>query len=275
MRKVLYRDLFEEPVIGQITQGSIFNGAKSRAYPNNLNVMGIIISPRCDIEQQKAPLYYFLPVVRVTDWLLQDMPNLYIPRLEEDAKNILKHELIKNGESETILDKFDATYVEQRLRLHSPQLKKNVEDRLEIWKALETYRKGSPLKTVTIKDESNIQKGIFDELIANKNPNFYFLEHEHEEGYVIRMREISRLAPEMLFRLAKGIEGKLTDSELEDSDLRQLDPEELIMPLYVVKSPFMEHIMQHFLQQFNRIGIEDVHKDFSNRFIELIKNNQQ
>ena len=30
-----YRNIIEESKIGQITQGSIFNGAKSSAYPNN------------------------------------------------------------------------------------------------------------------------------------------------------------------------------------------------------------------------------------------------
>lgn len=270
---MLYRDMFEEPVIGQITQGTIFNGAKSRFYPNNSNVLGIVISPRCDIEQRKSPLYYYLPVVKMADWFKGDFPFIYIPRLEEDAKNILKQQLIKYGESETILDKFKAEYVEQRLRIHSTQLKKNVEERLDVWKALEAYRGGSPLKSVMNKDCSNIQKGIFDELIANKNPNFYFLEHKDEEGYVLRMREISRLTPEMLFRMGRGIDGQLSEIELEENDLRQVDVNELFMPLYVVKSPFVENIMQHFLQLFNRIGIEDVHKDFSNHFIELIKNN--
>lgn len=270
----MYRDLFEEPVIGQITQGTIFNGAKSRFYPNNPNVLGIVISPRCDIEQRKSPLYYYLPAVKMEDWLHGDFPSIYIPRLEEDVKKVLKQQLIKDGESETILDKFKPEFVEQRLRKHSPQLKKNVKERLDVWKALEAYLGGGSLESVMNKDCSNIQKSIFDELIANRNPNFYFLEHKNDQGYVLRMREISRLTPDMLFRLGKGIEGQLSEIELGENDLRQVDVNELFMPLYVVKSPFVEHIMQHFLQQFNRIGIEDVHKDFSNHFIKLIKDNQ-
>lgn len=47
-----------------MSQGSIFNGLKSRFYPDCKSVYGIVISPRCDIEQKKAPLYYYLPVVR-------------------------------------------------------------------------------------------------------------------------------------------------------------------------------------------------------------------
>ena len=42
------------------------------------------------------------------------------------------------------------------------------------------------------------------------------------------------------------------------------------MPLYELKSPFIEHVMQHFLQQFNRIGIEDIDKMFVTEAMNLI-----
>ena len=147
-----------------------------------------------------------------------------------------------------------------------------METKIEVWKAIEKYKQGGALKDITDKDTSNVRKNIIDELITHKNSSFYFLENEHEGGgFVLRMREISRVSPEILFKLANGIVGKLTEQELEENDLRQLEDEEIYMPMYVVKSPFIEHVIQHFLQQFNKIGIEDVPKVFSNRFTDLIK----
>ena len=71
-------------------------------------------------------------------------------------------------------------------------------------KAIEKYKQGGALKDITDKDTSNVRKNIIDELITHKNSSFYFLENEHEGGgFVLRMREISRVSPEILFKLGK------------------------------------------------------------------------
>jgi hypothetical protein len=265
-----YRDLYNDPVIGEITQGSIFNGAVSEFYPNNPNVFGIVISPRCDIEQKKAPIYYYLPIVRLDDWLQVDFPSIYIPRLTAEVKFFLQNQLDNIGESKSILDKFKAVEVEKALRKHFTKMKDNVEQRIEIWKALEEYKKECNINVVMDKDTTRVRKNVLDEIVTHKNPNFYFLENEDENGFVIRMREISRLTPKVLFSLANGIDDMLPDEELKVNDLRQLDEKDIYMPLYELKSPFIEHVMQHFLQQFNRIGIEDIDKMFVTEAMNLI-----
>lgn len=272
MNQTDYRDIFCEPVIGKITQGSIFNGAISRSYHGFKNVFGIVISPRCDIVQKKAPLYYYLPVIKMSDWMQVDFPLLYVNRLENEVKNNLKSVLKENNESETILDKFSPVEVERIIKKHQPQLKKKVEDKINVWKAIETYKNGGEFMDVTHADNSNVRKMIIDELTTHKNPNYYFMEHINEGGFILLMREISRLTPDMLFKIAHGLEGTLSDKELEENDLRQLDPDELYMPLYDVKSPYIEHIMQHFIQQFNKIGIEDVPKGQSTIISNIINN---
>ena len=268
---MFYRDIYEEPVIGKITQGSIFNGAKSRFYPDFKSIYGIIISPRCDIEQKKTPLYYFLPAVKMDDWMKVDFPPLYISALEKDVKNSLRNILKEDKESETILYKLKAAEVERIIRKHHPQLSPKIKEKLDVLKSIEAYYQGGSLETIISKDKSSVRKNIIDELIKHKNAGFYFIENKHENGFVIRMREISRITHDTLFKLASGIEGQLTPEELSENDLRQLEENEIYMPLYVVRSPFIEHIMQHFLQLFNRIGVEDVSKEFTEKFTDLIK----
>lgn len=265
-----YRNIIEESKIGQITQGSIFNGAKSSAYPNNKDIYGVIITPRCDIAHKNVPLYYYLPAVRLSDWLKVDFPPIYLSKIEKDVKQNLIDTLYKLKESTSIVDKFKAADVENIIRKHNPTLKSSLEGKLEIWKALEKYKNGGSLTDVISKDSSNVRKGILEELLENKNANFYFIESKEEEGFILRMREISRLTPAIMFQLAQGIDNKLTKEELSSNDLRQLDDDDLFMPLYVIRSPFIEHIIQHFLQQFNRIGIEDVSREFVSKINEMI-----
>lgn len=60
---IKHRDLFEEPIIGNITQGSFFNGAVSRIYPDDIEIYGLVISPRCDIEQRKCRFIIIYPLL--------------------------------------------------------------------------------------------------------------------------------------------------------------------------------------------------------------------
>ena len=48
------RRIFDDAKIRNITQGSIFNGGTSCLYTHD-NVLGVIITPRCDIAQHKVP----------------------------------------------------------------------------------------------------------------------------------------------------------------------------------------------------------------------------
>lgn len=158
MDKKEYRDIYSEPIIGKITQGTIFNGAKSRRYPGCLSVYGIVISPRCDIEQKKVPLYYYLPAIKMEDWMKVDFPPLYISALEKDVKGGLKSTLKDCSESESILEKFSSADVERIIKKHKPQLGHKMENKIEIWKAIESYKRGGPLKDIIDKDTSNVKK---------------------------------------------------------------------------------------------------------------------
>lgn len=268
---IKHRDLFEEPIIGNITQGSFFNGAVSRIYPDDIEIYGLVISPRCDIEQRKVPVYYYLPAIRLKDWLTIEFPDVYIPKLESDTKDFLQKQLVQCGESETIVSKLKAVDVEEAFLKHFRQPNKKLKEKIELWKALEKYHIEGAIKVVTSVDNTSTSKNVFDELINHKNSNYYFMENKGDDGYVLRMREINRLTPDVFFRLANGIDKPLKTDELLNNDLRQVKEGDLYMPLYVLKSPFMEHVMQHFLQQFDKIGIEDADKKLPDEIVKLIK----
>ena len=90
------REILSSPIIGKIDQGYIFCGGKSDLYPGK-NVLGVIITPRCDIARDKTDEVYYLPVVKFNDWKEVEFPRLYCKSLVSGEKFsdkglILKHQ---------------------------------------------------------------------------------------------------------------------------------------------------------------------------------------
>lgn len=142
---------------------------------------------------------------------------------------------------------------------------KNLNKTLKQLSDVEKYEEGKKYFSKLVETYGGPKKELFKEIAANKNLNYYLLEGV-DDFWLIRMRELNRLTPSVLFRLQNGIDSKLTDQELSENDICQYEGE-LFLPLYEIQSPYIEHIMQHFLSSFNRIGIEDMHKDVINDFL--------
>ena len=80
-----FRNVFEKCSFGkEMTQGSVFCGAKSHLY-KNATIHGIVITPRCDIAHKKVPFYHYLPMVRLEDWIGTELPEILIRHLKNDA----------------------------------------------------------------------------------------------------------------------------------------------------------------------------------------------
>lgn len=73
----------KEPLLGQLNQGSIFSNAKAQRYPK-CKVAGVVLTARCDLEQDKYNVLNYAPVVTLTDWLRVDGYELIISRIAAD-----------------------------------------------------------------------------------------------------------------------------------------------------------------------------------------------
>lgn len=249
------RVLLADAVIGKITQGTIFSGAKSTLYPNK-EVMGIVITPRCDIAQQKVDVYYYLPVVSFEDWKHIELPALYLSKLVAEHDGKLRKELIANGISDSIVNRFSIQTIKEIIK-DKQVSNKNLNSLIKQSEDIESYRNGAMTISQLIKKYEGPKKTILKEIVMNKNLNYYLIETAEDRLYIIRMRELNRIQSSLFNQLRNGIDYQLTNGELLENDICQFN-EYILMPLYEVKSPFIEHIMYHFLQSFNRIGIEDM-----------------
>jgi hypothetical protein len=109
------------------------------------------------------------------------------------------------------------------------------------------------------------------ELMKHQLAGFYFLEHcayaasEKPTGHVVLLRDI-RLIPS---RLGTYIpHGYSIPLDLKDEG--HLEPGGFSMPVGVLRSPDIEHLLQAFAAQFTRIGIDDIDPAFQSELIQAL-----
>ena len=252
-----YRDTFEDTTIGEITQGSVFVGGISKSYKDN-ETYGVIITPRCDIAQKKVLIYYYLPMVSFESWLAVDFPLLFINYLKKDTYGGLRSTLKQLNMSDSIVGKYKSNQIKEVAdKFLDGNINNALKKFLDKLSDVEKYQEHKITDEEIISKYHKFKEPILNDLISNKNPDFYLIENR-KFIYVIRVKELNRLTRDFLFKLAGGIDHSLSGEELRDNDIRQLNQDELFMPIFKIKSPYIEHIMQHFMQQFNRIGVEDL-----------------
>lgn len=132
------RRIFNDAKIRNITQGSIFNGGISCLYTHH-NVLGVIITPRCDIAQHKVPYYYYLPMVSFEDWKKVEFPHLYIAKLKNDTFARLRNELKNTGVSESIVNHYTAKKIGEIIKTQLRGIPKNLNKTLKQLSDVEKY----------------------------------------------------------------------------------------------------------------------------------------
>lgn len=252
------RNILKPSIIGEISQGSLFNGAVSELYPHH-DVLGLVVSARCDIAQRKVPCYFYLPVVRWEDWKNIELPDIFISQLKNEKTKSLKKSLLKLKLSDSIVGRYSSTQISEIIeRCDKSSEKKSALSNLEALNDIELFENKKIRLTDLYSKYSGVVKSIFDIIIEYKNPNYYFFESSDKDWYIVRLREIKTLNKDFFFRLAEGIDSPLKDDDLIKNDVVQLPEDGIIMPLYQMQSPYLEHVIQMFVTQFNKIGVEDI-----------------
>jgi dGTP triphosphohydrolase len=258
------RQIYEEKKsMIDLQQGVIINGCVAEDYPDS-DVFGVIITPRCDIDNKKVSTIHYLPMVSLEDWLNND----YVKRYQKDARkkilNTMRKSLSDCKISTNILDGNLSTG--DILKAAEP-LSSNKKEYDKFKSDLDEY--------INLKDffycKNNISKWtegktFLNEICKWKNASYYILEDwDDETKYkIILLRDIRRLEFNLALRLKTGIvEQNLSDDDLRRNDIHK-EKESTILRRYrtlaQIKSPFIEHIVQMFFYNFGRIGVDN-HED--------------
>ncbi len=268
------REIFTSPVIGRIDQGYIFCGGTSELY-QDCDVLGIIITPRCDLAHDKTDEVYYLPIVHFKDWKNKEFPQLFCKKLLKDAEEKLEKALKSVSISPSIVQRFQEKDIDDIIKYYNlPKTDtQNIQKYLNTISQVKQYSvtKDLQLFEEILDNNKGFRKTIINDLIQNKLVNFYVLESKDDDGdyYIVRMRELQRIQTTIFRRMANGITFyDLTEAELKQNDIKIINPDDdLICPILVLKSPFIEHLMQCFAQWFSRIGIEDIDKSICDHII--------
>lgn len=263
------REIYLKPLYRKLDQGLIFNGGVALSYSNR-KVYGIIVSPRCDIERKKNDEVYYLPIVSINDWLAVDGKHLLIEKCVSNYLAKLKQDLESCNCSPSILIHNKGKDLIQIINT----IISNGKKKDSILKTIETIDEFHQLKDcilpkekvkVLYDRESKQIKSILKEIIENKRKEFYLLEpfqsdlFEIDDTYfVVLNRQIKKIQYAIAERIPIGLYPKqMSQNDLLNNDLENSEENEFITALAILKSPFIEHMMQQFILNFNRIGVAD------------------
>lgn len=264
--------MFDSPRQDEFTQGTIFSCATAENYPTQ-SVSGLVITARCDAAQDKAPIYNFVPVVALTDWIVADGGQIALERAVTDCENSLRNILSQAGLSETLLKS------KTPLEIHDAHLAKKAEqDRKWVQKCssfLDLAKTRSELHSALNLDNRIekqrlllLSKKIVDmvvrELASNRLLGHYLLRgvpniHDETVGdYVALLREIHHIPSPIAKRIAKGLSRDDIAGDAKILCPRFVGDDDYSMPVARLKSPWIEHLMQSLTMVFARIGVDDV-----------------
>jgi hypothetical protein len=92
-----------DPTLGAIDQGTIFTCGCAEDY-DGCTVHGLVITARCDIAQDKVPVFNYIPVVTLDDWLHRDGRVILSSRIERHHMGSLRNMLKNAGHADSILN---------------------------------------------------------------------------------------------------------------------------------------------------------------------------
>ncbi|MES0040903.1 hypothetical protein [Mesorhizobium sp. M0091] len=259
---------------GQITQGTIFSCALAEDYANS-NVLGIIVTARCDAANDKVDTYNYIPLVTFEDWSIQDGSRILSNRIFPSALGELKKILAEAGLAESLISTISPTVILRSIfrdDLSSVSIKKleprfaKAENRYSSALAQRKYQLTSFERLAFLRSQPSDFKSLSKELIQNSLADYYYLRSstpgEACRGYVALLREMRHIPRDLATAIGEGIDLPAY-KQMCASDARNvqrlgiISDDHFAMPLGVVQSPHIELLMQRFTMLFSRIGVAD------------------
>ncbi len=267
----------EEPKLGNLSQGTVFTCAAAENYCDT-KVFGLVITARCDIAQSKVQIFNYLPLVSFDDWIHRDGRAILCDRIMRQITGKMKAALKKSGFSESILKAQPPDLILRTLFPILPNGKKN-STRDQFSQYVTEHEGVSRCQASAPNDKLII--GVADqfcgerdtlvrELVTQRLNGYYFLQSAfpgvERPGYVVLLREIYHIPQALGVKIASGIsydEYRLACVDRNDFCERLcFTHDDFAMPIGILSSPFIEHLMQSFSTLFARIGLPDLESKY-------------
>lgn len=250
----MHRNIYQETKITELQQGCLFWGAIADGYDKP--VWGLIITPRCDIAQNKVITVHYLPVTKFTDWKDIHLAAMLQQDCIKKKLNTLKPVFDSKKISESLLDfKYRLSDEDLKTMFEGKQMPPNFfNDLREYW----SYHDMQYCRD-SFSSWKNYSNRI-SELVEGKMERFLLLEHwndDLERYYVIHLTEIKHLQITTAHALIKGIKSNMVNEEDDLMYKNEGLKSQEYRVVAQITSPYIEYVCQKFANAFFRIGIED------------------
>ncbi len=275
------------------TQGTIIYGLRSQYY-EEICCHGVIITARCDIEQEKVKALHVLSAISLHDWVCVELfDRAFHAYLENDILGPIKQWSKENGlDFDTLL-----TFGPKKTLVNinaDTSLKVKVRNKLEAsvsqWEKWNQLCHGCSIdKRIKLLngDLSSKKKALLNELLLGRFPNdFYFLpgsacdpKREYFDGLVVNLRDIIQISMQEINEIQKCEIDYASLSKTETGRERIQDlskkfflncDDDFVDIIGNIDSPWIEHLAQNFSNTFARIGVDTLPKsklaDFSDKY---------
>jgi hypothetical protein len=256
-----------------LTQGTIFSCATAEDYAD-CTTHGLIITARCDVANDKVRPYNYVPVVSLSDWLHRDGRILLADRLMAEALGGLRNVLRESGFSTTILETetprsvLSILFCNAHTGTKASKLRNRFSDLCDRYELASQGLESEPSDATCIriaKVQPKLKDAVLAELVSQRLAGYYFLNRvepeQDDNGFVALLREVQAIPRSAAHAVANGLDPCLF------ADMCKVEPllrgrlriphDGLAMPVGLVASPNLEHLMQSFALLFSRIGIAD------------------
>jgi hypothetical protein len=216
--------------------------------------------------------YNYLPIVTLNDWLQRDGLVLIAERFRSDAIGSLKSALHDGGYSSSVLETETLDRIKSTLFLAGNKKVNQAKTRFEEWcerlELAESVIRAPQCSHVPLlgKAAAARKDGLIQELLAYKLAGYYFLQRIEKGGsdlgYVVLLRDIQIMSCSAASAIIKGMDNA------EFGELCRMDPllisrisvgsDDYLLPMGMLSSPKIEHLMQAFSLTFTRIGIQNI-----------------
>jgi hypothetical protein len=251
------------PQKDRVTQGSVFSCVAQPSY-EGCKCYGIILTRRCHLAHDKYNVLSYVPVVRYGDWLARDMAYWLSRRVINTLNEQIREKMAHIPAVEMLLSTFPLVEVierettgQQKAALLNLARCKRVAD-----EALDVRGELVPEFDVLQASWKKEAKALACDLIGGKMSDFYYLDQvdacdEGDRGFVALMRQVRSLHARHASAIAAGIEASAQALPNDLASHLTFEHDPICLVTGELRSPFVEHFMQHFARLWDEIGLDD------------------
>lgn len=264
--------MFDAPRENEFTQGTVFSCGYAENYADTSSY-GLVITARCDAAQDKAPIFSYIPVVTLDDWVLCDGANIAMERVHNECLNTFRNYLKEASLSESLLETKSINEIYDS-HFSLKEIDKSWKNRCERFKVvigryLINQKLRSQISSIEerrlhlVANAANVD-AVVKELSGHRLSGFYLLRDMpllsgSEANCVALLREIHHMPTKLARDIVAGLAKEDWEARNESTTRcpRFVKSDDLSAPIAKLKSPWIEHLMQNFTMLFARIGVAD------------------